>query len=217
MARRDSNETLWTLAAILGGAVLLGAVVQKKRHAASLPQEARGATTILRPRQDVYAAWRDFESLPRYLGHVLAIDDLGDNRSRWTVRGPMETELQWTAEIDADEVGSRIAWRSVEPKDLDHRGEILFQDAPGARGTEVRVRMSYGGSRFRAVMAALTGDSPAQAIDGDLRRFKAWLEAGEIPTNRGQSAGREIETTTKGKVLEHLVDAAKLIGQEATA
>jgi hypothetical protein len=77
--------------------------------------------------------------------------------------------------------------------------------------------MSYGGSRFRTVMAALTGDSPAQAIDGDLRRFKAWLEAGEIPTNRGQSAGREDETTGKGKVLEHLVDAAKLIGQEATA
>ena len=45
MARRDSNDTLWTLAAILGSAVLLGAVVQKKRHAAALPQEARGATT----------------------------------------------------------------------------------------------------------------------------------------------------------------------------
>ena len=215
--RRDSNDTLWALLGILGGAVLIGAVVQRRRHVRALPEEARGATTILRPRNEVYDAWRDFESLPRYLGHVLSIEDLGDNRSRWTVRGPMDTEVQWTAEITDDEPGSKIAWRSVEPADLDQRGEILFQDAPAGRGTEVRVRMSYGGSRFRTVMAALTGDSPAQAIDGDLRRFKAWLEAGEIPTNRGQSASREDETTRKGKVLEHIVDAAKLIGQEATA
>jgi uncharacterized membrane protein len=216
--RRDSNDTLWALFGILGGALILGAVVQRRRsHGPSLPEEARGATTILRPRAEVYDAWHDFESLPRYLGHVLAIEDLGDKRLRWTVRGPMDTEIQWTAEITDDEPGSKIAWRSVEPADLDQRGEILFQDAPAGRGTEIRVRMSYGGSRFRTVMAALTGDSPAQAIDGDLRRFKAWLEAGEIPTNRGQSAAREDESTTKGKVLEHLVDAAKLIGQEATA
>jgi uncharacterized membrane protein len=217
MARRDSNDTLWALLGILGGTLILGAVVQRRSHARSLPEEARGATTILRPRAEVYGAWRDFESLPRYLGHVLAIEDLGDDRLRWTVRGPMDTEVQWTAEITHDEPGSKIAWRSVEAADLDQHGEISFQDAPGGRGTEVRVRMSYAGSRFRTVMAALTGDSPAQAIDADLRRFKAWLEAGEIPTNRGQSAGREEETTGKGKVLEHLVDAAKLIGQEATA
>jgi uncharacterized membrane protein len=216
--RRDSNDALWALLGIVGGALILGAVIERRRsQGRSLPEEARGATTILRPRNEVYGAWRDVESLPRYLGHVLAIEDLGDNRSRWTVRGPMDTELQWTAEITDDEPGSKIAWRSVEPADLDQRGEISFQDAPGGRGTEVRVRMSYGGSRFRTVMAALTGDSPAQAIDGDLRRFKAWLEAGEIPTNRGQSAARENESTTKGKVHEHIVDAAKLIGQEATA
>jgi uncharacterized membrane protein len=214
---RSSNDTSWAVAAVLGAAVVLGVALERRRgHRAALPQQARGATTILRDRIDVYDAWNDFESLPRYLGHVLSIEDLGDRRSRWVVRGPGGSEIAWTAEVTEDEPGSRLAWRSVEPKDLDHRGEIDFADAPGGRGTEVRVRMSYGGSRFRTVMAALTGDAPAQAIDADLRRMKAWLEAGEIPTNRGQPAARAVETTTKGKVLEHLVDAGRLIGQEAT-
>ena len=215
--KRDSNETLWALLALLGAAVLVGSVVRQRARREQISEEAHGAVTILRDRRAVYDEWRDFPSLPRYLGHVLAIEDLGDRRSRWTVRGPGGSELEWMAEITADEPGERIAWQSVEPADLDHKGEIRFADAPAGRGTEVFVRMSYGGSRFRTVMAALTGAAPAQAIDGDLRRFKAWLEAGEIPTNRGQSAGRENEGTTKGKVLEHLVDAAKLIGQEATA
>ena len=215
MARR-SDDTLWTLLALAGGAVLLGVAMDRRHKGRAVPQDAHGAITVVRDRREVYDAWRDFESLPRYLGHVLAIEDLGDRRTRWTVAGPGGREIEWTAELTADEPGSRIAWQSVEPKDVDQRGEILFADAPAGRGTEIKVRMSYGGTRFRTIMAALTGHAPAQAIDGDLRRFKAWMETGEIPTNEGQSAGREDAGTTKGKVIEHVVDAARLIGQEAT-
>jgi uncharacterized membrane protein len=215
MAKR-SDDTLWTLLALTGGALLLGVAMERGHKRKALPQQAQGSITILRDRRDLYDAWHDFESLPRYLGHVLAIEDLGDRRTRWTVAGPRDREISWTAEVTADEPGSRIAWQSVEPKEVDQRGEISFADAPPGRGTEVRVRMSYGGTRFRTVMAALTGHSPAQAIDGDLRRFKAWMETGEIPTNEGQSAAREDAGTRKGKTIEHLVDAARLLGQEAT-
>ena len=41
-----------------------------------------------------------------------------------------------------------------------------------------------------SAIASLFGASPAHQIHEDLRRFKQILEAGEIPTTKGQSSGR---------------------------
>jgi uncharacterized membrane protein len=218
MKRSSDRLDYWTVAAGVAAAVLLGAAIASSARASKkTPLVARGAITILKSRDEVYARWRNLENLPRFMGHVLAIEDLGDGRSRWTVKGPLGSELEWTARITEDESAERIAWSAVEPKDLDHQGEISFEDAPGGRGTEVRVRMAYGppGGRFSAIMTALTGNAPEQAIDADLRRFKAWLETGEIPTTAGQSAARRIGKSTTPKALEHVADAATLLGSEA--
>jgi uncharacterized membrane protein len=40
-----------------------------------------------------------------------------------------------------------------------------------------------------AAIAKLFGESPEQQIQEDLRRFKRVMEAGEIPTTRGQPMG----------------------------
>jgi uncharacterized membrane protein len=55
-------------------------------------------------------------------------------------------------------------------------------NAPGGRGTEVHVDLSYDppAGALGATFAKLFGEEPSQQVDGDLRRFKQVLEVGEV-------------------------------------
>ena len=46
------------------------------------------------------------------------------------------------------------------------------------------------GGKVAALVAKLFGEEPRQQIPQELRRFKAILETGEVPTTEGQPAGR---------------------------
>jgi uncharacterized membrane protein len=56
----------------------------------------------------------------------------------------------------------------------------------------VRVHLQYSppGGKLGAAVAWLAGEEPGIQVREDLRRFKALLEAGEIPTTEGQTSGR---------------------------
>jgi uncharacterized membrane protein len=62
-------------------------------------------------------------------------------------------------------------------------GSVRFHDAPGGRGTEVKVVLQYTppAGALGAAVARLFGEEPSQQISDDLRRFKSILEAGEVP------------------------------------
>jgi uncharacterized membrane protein len=85
-----------------------------------------------------------------------------------------------------------IAWRSLEGSQVDNAGSVHFTPASGGRGTVLRVALKYDppAGVVGALVARLFGESPAQQIDEDLRRFKQLMEAGEVTTTKGQSSGR---------------------------
>jgi uncharacterized membrane protein len=155
--------------------------------------------TITKSREELYRFWRDFENLPRFMRHLESVTTSGDARSHWVVKAPMGN-VEWDAEITEERPNELIAWRSVDPTDIQHTGSVRFQDAPGGRGTEVHVTLEYrspaGGAG--ATMARLFGEEPAQQVGEDLRRFKQVMEAGEIPTTEGQPSGRR---SLLGRVL----------------
>lgn len=134
---------------------------------------------IRRPRPAVYAFWRDFKNLPRFLDHLASVSDLGPGRSHWVARGPVHTRIEWDAEIVNDIPGELIAWKTVGKPDVAHAGSVRFTDAPGD-GTEVRLVMEYEppGGRLTAVAAKLIGESPDQKLREDLKRLKVMLEEG---------------------------------------
>ena len=112
------------------------------------------------------------------------VTPLGDGRSRWTARGPGDIPLSWEAEIVADEPGRLIAWRSVEGAEVDNAGSVRFTPAPGGRGTEVKVLLSYAppAGRLGTAVATVLGRSGDQQVREDLRRFKQRMEADEVAT-----------------------------------
>ena len=149
------------------------------------------AATIYKPRQEVYAFWRNWPNLPRFARHLKAVEDLGGGKTRWTAEGP-QGSVVWEAETTADVPGERIAWRSVGHADVPNHGEVLFKDAPMDRGTEVVVRLAYDipYGIIGELAAKVTGTSPEAEIAEAVRRFKCILECGELPIVEGQSSNR---------------------------
>ena len=148
--------------------------------------------TINRSREELYKAWRNFENLPRWMKHLKSVDIKDDRRSHWVAAGPGGSTVEWDAEITEDRSNEMIAWRSLEGSDVDHRGVVRFEPAPGNRGTMVTVEMRYAppGGTLGSAVAAWFGEDPPQSIKMDLRRFKQVMEVGEVITTEGQPAGR---------------------------
>jgi uncharacterized membrane protein len=143
---------------------------------------AKGTCIVNRPIEEVYGFWRRFENFSRFMRHVESVADLGDGRSHWKVKGPAGMELEWHATIVADVPNEVITWRSLENSDVDNAGAVRFTEAPGGRGTIVRVNLEYNpvGGVLGATVAKLFGEEPEQQMDDDLRRFKQILEVGEV-------------------------------------
>jgi uncharacterized membrane protein len=152
--------------------------------------------TIAKPRDEVYRAWRDFTRFPEFMENVSSVQALGDRRSRWTVDGPAGTEIEFTSTITEDRPGEAIAWGSEADASVPNSGKITFRDAPGGRGTEVDLDISYDppGGAIGAVIAKMFQREPNIQARRDLKRFKQLLETGEIATSRMRpAAGGEKE------------------------
>jgi uncharacterized membrane protein len=162
---------------------------------------ARGEVKVVRsmtvglPREEVYAYWRKLENLPLFMEHLQDVQVTGERTSHWTARGPLGIQIDWDAEILEDRPGEEIMWRSLEGSEIENSGVVRFKDAPGGRGTEVYVSLSYRppvGSASSAI-AKLLGEEPDIQVREDLRHFKQILESGEMPTTKGQPSGRAEE------------------------
>lgn len=147
--------------------------------------------TVLRPREELYRFWRDFSNLPRVMSHLLSVQPSGEGRSHWVAEGPMGTQAEWDAEVITERENELIGWRSVEGSAVDTAGSVHFTEAPGGRGTEVKVSLKYDppAGKLGVAAARLLGQSPARQVREDLRRFKQVMEAGAAPTIEGQPRG----------------------------
>lgn len=163
-----------------------GALGHSTRTPATVTLDA--ALTINRPRAEVFAAWNP-DTLARTMKHVAAVEDVGGGRTRWTATGPgAHGELSWVAEETNYQEGQERAWHTVEG-DVEHAGVVRFEDAPAGRGTEIRVHWRYVAPPGTGAAARFVTPALELMIRDDLRRFRAFLETGEVPTTEGQPKG----------------------------
>jgi uncharacterized membrane protein len=149
------------------------------------------AVTILKPAAELYAFWRRLENLTQVIKHRVEITSTSADESHWKVSAPAGQTVEWDALIVNDQPNRLIAWRSRDGAEVENAGSVRFEDAPGDEGTEVTVALEYNppGGRLGAAIAKLTRDAAGSQVYDALRRFKALMEAGEIPTTEGQSVG----------------------------
>jgi uncharacterized membrane protein len=150
------------------------------------------ACTIRRPAGELYRFWRSLENLATVIKHPVSITRISDIESEWVVSAPTGGHrVRWRAVLINDEPDRLIAWRSTEGADVPNAGTVRFEPAPADEGTEVTVQLEYDppGGKLGALVAKLTGDEAKQQVADALRRFKALMETGEMPTTEGQPVG----------------------------
>jgi uncharacterized membrane protein len=157
--------------------------------------------TINKSREELYRAWRDFTKFPSFMENVDAVEDLGDGRSKWTIKAPLGSTVEIITRITEDQPGQTIGWKSEPDSQIETEGRVDFIEVAPGRGTGVRLTMRYtplGGLPGRTIAKILQREPNVQARR-DLRRFKMLQETGEIATNASPSA-RKSETPMQATI-----------------
>jgi len=146
--------------------------------------------TINRPRNELFAFWRDFANLPQFMQEIETVEVITVERSRWTSGGD-----GWDVIVTDEQDGAFIAWESATGAEMQISGRVDFRDATGGRGTEVILTTAYtakGGAMGRMI-ATLLQREPGLQARRDLRRFKQLMETGEVTTSSWTNAQAKAE------------------------
>jgi len=160
----------------------------------SLPRRDENAieasVTIERSVEDVFSFYRDFKNLPRFLGDVIAIDQIDPAISRWTVEGPLGIRAKWTIEVTEDRTNELIRYETVTLPGLRTYWKIHFAPGPEASETEVREVMRAPLGKLGRIALALIGKYSAEEVSSNLRRLKQLMETGKVTDTSHSVAGK---------------------------
>jgi uncharacterized membrane protein len=161
------------------------------RSAAETESVARGSVLLNCTPEEAYSRYRNFEDFPTFMHHLQSVTKIGERQYRWTALGPMDIPIQWDAEIWDEQAGEFISWRSMPNSALTMEGTVRFEVSPANRGTFLRAvtRFEHPAGELGRAIAKFFGEDPSFMMRQDLRRFKALVETGEIPTTEGQPHG----------------------------
>jgi uncharacterized membrane protein len=175
-------------------------------RANSRPREiiARSSMLVNCSPSEAYQFWRNFENLPQFMRHLESVSILDGSRSKWTAIGPLGTHISWYAEIVTDRENEVIAWRSLPGSDISVDGIVKFSPAPANRGAIISPIIAYTppAGKIGHALASLLSKDPGFLMRQDLRRLKALIETGEIPTTEGQSHGPRSGVAAAARLLD---------------
>lgn len=181
---------------VAGLGLLAGTSLNPRRRAGTGTEIGPGEIVVEKtihvnaPVDEVFGLWSNFESFPRFMDNVMEVTDLGQGRSRWVVKGPAGSRVQWNAEVTRLEPGKVLAWQSEPGSVIESSGLVRFER--DGEGTRVDVHLAYtppGGTVGHGV-AFFLGEDPKTQMDEDLLRMKSLLEEGKT-TAKGRTARLE--------------------------
>lgn len=89
--------------------------------------------------------------------------------------------------VSAQEEGSnqfRIVWQNKKDQKISGNLTFLIKEAPYQRGSIITSEANFKKLNFKE-------DGPSTLMNLFLKRMKALIETGEVPTTKGQPSGRE--------------------------
>jgi uncharacterized membrane protein len=140
-----------------------------------------------------YDQWTQFESFPQFMDGVKEVVQLDEKTLRWRANvGGKEEE--WEAEITEQVPDRHIAWRSTTG--APNAGSVLFQPE-GTDKCRVTLELSFEPQNTTEKVGDALGVVDRR-VDGDLKRFKDFIEKRGAPTGawRGEIHGAEVDRGT---------------------
>jgi uncharacterized membrane protein len=144
---------------------------------------------VNRPRQAVYAYWRQLENLPKFMHHLKSVTQIDSRRSHWEARLPGGIgSLEWDATIIHELANYAIAWRSDKGAMVENAGEVEFMPLPG-QSTAIRATISYRPpvGQIGYKLSEMFNDTFEEMIREDLQRFKQMAESHELQISTAES------------------------------
>jgi uncharacterized membrane protein len=151
-------------------------------------RETIGTIVIQRSRPELYAFWRDFTNLPRFVDRVKSVTEVDALSSLWSVLDADGQATEWEVMVTDDERDRLIAWTTSGRTPAHHTGRVEFEDAStGTRVTAV-IREAGRAGVLEHLLSAVSGAPSILPMRPDLARLKALMEAGEPVQLPGSSA-----------------------------
>src|SRR4051794_10439559 len=142
------------------------------------------------PVRTAYDQWTQFETFPQFMEGVEQVKQLDDKRLTWraSIAGKTGT---WEAEIVQQIPDQVVEWRSISG--ATNGGRVSFA-SQGPNSTNVTVRMDYDPEGIIESAGDKLG-FVSRRVDGDLKRFKEFIEARGQETGawRGEIHGGQVE------------------------
>lgn len=173
---KTSTAAALLLRGITGYCPVYGAVKTIKNNTAP-SITAKVKQIVNRPVNEIYSIWRDFENLPKFMGHLQSVNTIDTNTSKWVSEGFGQIDsISWTAEIVEDRKDKIIRWQSTPDSPINNSGKVTF--SPRAEGTEISISISYQPplNHDGENIAHFFNPSFKQLIKKDLKNFKFFIE-----------------------------------------
>ncbi len=146
-----------------------------------MAQRLEGSIEVNAPVQQVYEYWETLENLPNFMVNVEEVRSIGDDRTHWSVKGPLGASVEFDARTTQNKRNEALAWNS-EDGDVQTSGQVRFRDLGDDR-TRVEVQMNWfdppGGKVGEVVSGLVAG--PKTILEHDLRNFKDIMEGNATP------------------------------------
>lgn len=166
----------------ISGNCPLSASIEERRNRHTRAVNIRTKILVSKPREEVYAFWRQLGNLPLFMRHLVKVDEHDSLHSHWIARGPGGIgTVEWEAEIMKEEPGRLLGWRSIANSQIATAGRVTFEDAANG-GTFVEVMITYRppAGHVGTGLAWLLNVAFERMIENDIKRFKRFLESGEL-------------------------------------
>jgi uncharacterized membrane protein len=136
---------------------------------------------IARDRTEVYYYWRNLENFPFIMKHIQRVQKINDKEYHWEAIFNNK-KFMWNARITEEIPDQKISWQSLESADISNSGSVEFIDAPGHKGTELKVTINYHPSETETgkIIAGFLNPLFKKVVSDDLNEFKRKVESGEI-------------------------------------
>jgi uncharacterized membrane protein len=140
-------------------------------------EELEKSIEVDAPVRTAYNQWTQFEEFPRFMEGIESVTQLDDSRLHWVASIGGQTK-EWNAKITHQVPDERVAWVSEDgPR---QSGVVTFQPL-GDEKTRVSLQIEYEPEN----LAENVGDKlgfVTRRIEGDLERFKEFIEARGVET-----------------------------------
>jgi uncharacterized membrane protein len=199
---RKRSIISWTAAAAGGALIYDGvsgtcAVSHKLGLSAGSPtsQRIHQTITIGKDAAELYALWRNPDTMTRLMRPWADISSAGENHIRWSIPLPIGPAITGEAIMIEERPNEMVHWSTMPDDGLQINEWFHLSPAPQDRGTEVTLEYLVDFSRIRGgrtirAISSFFEKTPRIIIGKVLHNFKALAETGEIPTLERNSSAR---------------------------